>query len=142
MMNAITAADRQKAKLAMLFSALGLVGFLLNILAGVWLWSYSASRVVEVPTYDRFVGQLRVTDASSMPRLATAMYEKWSACASTHSGMNNVAVHALITSSIIAIALFALCLLFTIQVYAALGRAVTSEAAPQPPDPVDDTWRT
>jgi hypothetical protein len=141
MMNAITAADRQKAKLAMLFSALGLVGFLLNILAGVWLWSYSASRVVEVPTYDRFVGQLRVTDASSMPRLATAMYEKWSACASMHNGMSNVAVHALITSSVIAIALFALCLLLTIQVYAALGRAVTSEAPPQPPDPVDDTWR-
>lgn len=35
----------------------------------------------------------------------------------------------------------ALCLLLTIQVYAALGRAVTSEDPPQPPDPVDDTWR-
>jgi hypothetical protein len=141
-MSAITAADRQKAKLAMLFSALGLVGFLLNILAGGWLWSHAASRVSVVPTYDRFVGELRVTEPAAMPRLATVLFEKWSACETSRSGMGHVATHALITSSVVAIALFALSLLLIAQVYAAMSRVLPPQEPLQPPDPVDDTWRT
>jgi hypothetical protein len=141
-METITTGDRQKVKLAALFSTLGVVGFLLNLVAGFGLWGYGASRDVVVPTYDRFVVELQSTDASKMPRLATAFYERWAACESTSSGMSSAAIHALITSSIVAIALFSLCLILSILVYRKLSAILGAREAPQPPDPVDDTWKS
>jgi hypothetical protein len=141
-MTLVTGADRQKAKFAMLFSALGLVGFLLNLFAGFGLWAYSDSRSAPPPTYDRFVGELRSTDAPAMPALATEMFENWSACETTRGGMTEVAIHAMITSSVVAIALFFLSLVMSAQLYARLGRAIGSEAPPQPPEPVDETWKS
>jgi hypothetical protein len=137
----ITSGDRQKAKLATLFSALGMVGFLLNLMAGFGLWSYGASRVMPVPTYDRFIGELKAIAPDKLPQFATGLFERWSACESTSSGMSSVAVHALITSSIVGIALFGLCLVVSLLVYRKLDGMAHSREAPQPPEPVDDTWR-
>jgi hypothetical protein len=141
-MNNLTGADRQKAKLAMLFSALGLVGFLLNLFAGFGLWAYAGSREAAPPTYDRFVGELRATDTAGLPRFATEVFEKWSACETTRGGMTEVAIHAMITSSVVAIALFLICLVISAQLYARLGRVVGAQSPPQPPDPVDETWKS
>jgi hypothetical protein len=55
--------------------------------------------------------------------------------------MSSVAVHALITSSIVGIALFGLCLVLSLLVYRKLDSVTHSPEAPQPPEPVDDTWR-
>ncbi|HZP93532.1 MAG TPA: hypothetical protein VFB20_11720 [Burkholderiales bacterium] len=137
----VTAADRQKAKLAVLFSTLGLLGFMLNIVAGFWLWTYAASKRADIPAYDRFVAELHVADAAALPRLATSMFEKWSACESSRRGMTEVALHAVTASSFVAIALFALVLLLSVQLYRKLDAIVGSHDAPQPPEPVDDTWR-
>lgn len=136
-----TAADRQRAKLAILFCTLGLLGFVLNIIAGFWLWTYAASKRVEVPTYDVFVAQLHVTDVPALQRLATSVYEKWSVCESSAGGGSEAALHALTASSVVAIALFALCLLLSVQLYRKLDAIVGVQEAPQPPEPVDDTWR-
>ena len=138
----VTTSDRQRAKLAVLFSALGIVGFLLTLLAGLGLWSYAGSRDIAAPTYDRFVVDLRATDESRLPALATALFEKWHACEVTRSGMTNVAVHALITSSIIALALFTLCFVLGFQVLRSIEATVGARDAPQPPDPVDDAWKS
>lgn len=140
-MSGVTAADRQKIKLAMMFSLLGMVGFLLSLLAGIGLWSYAGSKAVSPPTYDRFVGTLHATPDARLPALATDLFEKWSACESSRGGMTEVAIHALITSSIVAIALFLLCLVMSAQVYSSIHRAIGTGAAPQPPEPVDDTWK-
>jgi hypothetical protein len=141
-MDAISAADRQKAKLALLFSTLGAVGFLLTLIAGFGLWGHAASKAVVVPTYDRFVGELRATAPARLPELTTVIFEKWSACESTRKGMTEVAIHALITSSIVAIALFTLCLILNVQVYRRLDALANSHEPPQPPEPVDATWKS
>ena len=141
-MNAITAADRQKAKLALLFSTLGVAGFLLTLVAGIGLWGHAASRTIVVPTYDRFVAELRATAPERLPGLTSAVFEKWSACEATRKGMTEVAIHALITSSIVAIALFTLCLVLNIQIYRRLDALADSREPPQPPEPVDETWKS
>ncbi len=141
-MSAITATDRQKAKLVLLFSTLGLVGFLLNLLAGIGLWGYAGSRAVEPPTYDRFVGVLRDTGPAALPEFATRLFEQWSACETTRGGMTEVAIHALITASIVAIALFVLCLVLSAQLYQRLTQALGPQPPPQPPEAIDDTWKS
>jgi hypothetical protein len=141
-MDSITAADCQKAKLALLFSTLGVAGFLLTLVAGVGLWGHAASKAVVVPTYDRFVDELRATAPERLPGLTSTVFEKWSACEATRKGMTEVAIHALVTSSIVAIALFTLCLALNIQVYRRLDAMVDSREPPQPPDSVDETWKS
>lgn len=141
-MNAITAADCQKAKLAMLFSTLGMLGFVLTLLAGFGLWNYAGSREITPPTYDRFIGEMRATGSAEMPILAKNMFEHWSACETTRGGMTGVAIHAMISSSLVAMALFSLCLVMSAQLYVRLRRVVAAEDAPQPPDPVDETWKS
>ena len=137
----VAQSDRHKVKLAVLFSALGIVGFLLTLLAGIGLWNHAGSREVATPTYDRFVHELHATDTSRLPALATSLYEQWHACETSRSGMTNVAIHALITTSIIALALFTLCFMLGLQVLRSLESAADRGDAPQPPEPVDDTWR-
>lgn len=141
-MNAIGVAERQKAKLAMLFSALGLVAFLLTLLAGLGLWSYANSRETPAPTYDRFIGEMRASGSTGMPVLAKRMFENWSACETTRGGMTEVAIHAMVSSSLVAIALFSLCLIMCAQLYARLDRMTTADEPPQPPEPVDETWKS
>lgn len=140
-MQQITSADRQKAKLVMLFSVLGLVGFLLNGAAALALWGYSSSRNVPVPTYDRFVAELHATEPAKVAELARRIFERWSACEATRGGMSDVAVHGLASASVVALALFALCFVLSLQLYQKLNRLLGSSQPPQPPDPVDETWR-
>jgi hypothetical protein len=137
----LTALDRQKTKLVVFFSALGLAGFMLNLLAGVGLWSYADTDRKEVPTYDRFVGELRYTSDSQLPALAKSVFENWSACESKRSGMTTVAIHALITGSAAGMAFFAICLVLAWQVHQKVSRLSDPGPPPQPPEPVDDTWR-
>ena len=141
-MTAITAADCQKAKLAMLFSTLGLLGFLLTLLAGFGLWDYAGSREIAPPTYDRFIGEMRATGSAGLPALATSLFEHWSACETTRGGMTGVAIHAMISSSLVAMALFGLCLVMCTQLYMRLRKMVAIDDTPQPPDPVDETWKS
>lgn len=136
-----TALDRQKSKLVVFFSALGLAGFLLNLVAGVGLWSYSRSRYVDVPSYDRFVGELRNTSDARLPDLAKTTFEHWSACETTRSGMASAAVHALVSASVAGIAFFAICFFLSLQVHRKINALVGAIEAPQPPEPVDETWR-
>ena len=140
-MTQLTVLDRQKSKLVVLFSALGLAGFLLNLLAGVGLWNYAGAGRTEVPTYDRFVGELRYTRDAQLPDLAKSVFEKWSACESKRSGMTTVAIHALITGSVAGIAFFAICLVMGWQVHQKISGLTGAGAPPQPPEPVDETWR-
>jgi hypothetical protein len=140
MMQRVTPADRQKAKLVMLFCALGLVGFLLNAAAAVALWGYSSSQNVPIPTYDRFVNELHATEPAKVPELARRIFERWSACEATRSGMSDVAVHGLASMSVVGLALFALCFILSLQLYHKLNRLLGGSQVPQPPDPVDDNW--
>ena len=135
-----TTLDRQKSKLLVLFSALGLAGFILNLLAGVGLWSYSQSDRIEVPTYDRFVSELRRTSDAQLPVLAKSTFESWSTCESKREGMTSVAVHATVTGSVAGIIFFAICLVLGWQLHQKISKVTSAGAPPQPPEPVDDTW--
>ena len=141
-MQHLTQLDRQKTKLLVFFSALGLAGFVLNLLAGIGLWSHANAGRIEVPTYDRFVGELRYTSQSQLPELARSTFENWSTCESKRSGMTTVAVHALVTGSLAGIVFFAICLVLGWQVHQKISSISAAGAPPQPPESVDDTWRS
>jgi hypothetical protein len=141
MQTEFTQLDRQKTKLLVFFSALGLAGFILTMLAGVGLWSYSKTNRIEVPTYDRFVSELRRTSDAQLPGFAKSTFESWSACESRLDGMTSVAVHATVTGSVAGIVFFAICLVLGWQLHQKISRVTSAGAPPQPPEPVDDTWR-
>lgn len=141
-MTAITTLDRQKTKLLVFFSTLGLAGFILNLLAGIGLWSHADASRMEVPTYDRFVSELRYTSQSQLPELAKSSFENWSACESKRAGMTTVAVHALVTGSFAGIVFFAICLVLGWQLHQKVSSVAAVGPPPQPPESVDDTWRT
>ena len=82
------------------------------------------------------------TGSAEMPILAKKMFENWSACETTRGGMTGVAIHAMISSSLVAMALFSLCLVMSAQLYVRLRRMSAVDDAPQPPDPVDETWKS
>jgi hypothetical protein len=137
----LTTLDRQKTKLIVLFSALGLGGFLLNLLAGIGLWSYAGGYRQEAPAYDHFVGELRQTQPRQLPDLARTLFENWSGCESKRNGMTTVAIHAMVTGSVVAIAFFAICLVLGWQVHWKVAMLSAAGAPPQAPEPVDDIWR-
>ena len=141
MQTPFTLLDRQKSKLLVFFSALGLAGFILNLLAGVGLWQYSKADRIEVPTYDRFVSELSRTSDAQLPSLAKSTFESWSICESRREGMTSVAVHATVTGSVAGIIFFAICLVLGWQLHQKISRVTSAGAPPQPPEPVDDTWR-
>lgn len=140
-MQKITTHDRQKTRLLLFFSALGLAGFVLNMLAGVGLWSHAGANRIDVPTYDRFVAELRATSDSQLPALAKSTFENWSACESKRDGMTTVAVHATVTGSAVGIVFFAICLVLGWQVHQKVSMAAAAGTPAQPPEPVDDIWR-
>ena len=140
-MQAFSTLDRQKSKLLLLFSALGLAGFIFNLLAGIGLWSYSQTDRIEVPTYDRFVSELRRTGDAQLPALTKSTFEHWSVCESKREGMTSVAIHATVTGSVVGMVFFAICLVLGWQLHQKISRAAPGGEPPQPPEPVDDTWR-
>ena len=138
----LTPLDRQKTKLLVFFSALGLAGFILNLLAGIGLWSHADASRIEVPTYDWFVSELRYTDQAQIPELARSTFENWSRCESQRAGMTTVAVHALVTGSVAGILFFAICLVLGWQVNQKVSSVADVGTPPQPPESVDDNWRS
>jgi len=138
----LTTLDRQKSKLLVFFSALGLAGFIFNLVAGVGLWLHAGSGQIEVPTYDRFVAELHYTSPSQLPELARSTFENWSACESKRTGMTTVATHALVSGSVVGIVFFAICLVLGWQVHQKISALSAAGMPPQPPESVDDTWRS
>lgn len=132
------ASDRQKAKLLTFFCILGFAGFFLNLLAGYALWAYNHTKPAVVPTFDAFVYELKRLPAENLSVMATDLFEKWSACAGARAGWTEVTTHALITSSVIGAALFAVCSVLAWQIYGRLSSLQQSWAPPQPPDAVDE----
>jgi hypothetical protein len=132
------AADRQKAKVLTFFCVLGLAGFVINLLAGYALWAYNRTRQAAVPTYDTFVFEMKSMSAERMPALATDLFEKWTACATSQAGWTQVTTHALITSSVIGAALFAVSSVLAWQIYQRLSARHQSWAPSQLPDAVDE----
>jgi hypothetical protein len=135
------AADAQKAKLLVLFSALGLIMFILDTAAGLWLWHYVRAYRVEVPTYDRFLSEVRQSDASALSDLALKTQAKWETCEQARSGIAETVVHMSLSASFIGLALFGLCFLLALWLHRALAARPGGKADPIPPDPVDDIWR-
>lgn len=132
------ASDRQKAKILTFFCVLGLAGFLINLLAGYALWVYNRARHVEVPSFDSFLFELKRIPVEKIPAMTTDLFERWSACAGAQAGWTEVTTHALITSSVIGAALFAVCSVLAWQIYRRLTALQQSWAAPQPPDMIDE----
>lgn len=135
------AADTQKAKLLALFSALGLIVFLLDLAAAVWLWRYTSEYRVDVPSFDRFIGQLRHSDPEQTADLATRLHENWATCEATRSGTQETVVHMAVAASFLGLVLFSLCLLLALWLTRRLAARPGGIAEPLPPDPVDDTWK-
>ena len=123
-MVAFTNWDRQKSKLVVFFSALGLGGFVLNLLAGIGVWSHIRDKSVPVPTYDSFINQVRYSPKEEHADIARGFFENWSQCVATAEGMNSVVVHALVTGSIAGIIFFAICLGFSWQLYKKVNSSV------------------
>jgi hypothetical protein len=118
-----------------------MVGFIFNLLAGIGLWSHSRANAIEVPTYDRFVAELRHTSDAQLPVLAKSTFENWSSCQSSLGGMSSVAVHATVTGSVAGIVFFGICLVLGWQLHQKVRQVTAAGTPPQPPEPVDDTWR-
>jgi hypothetical protein len=55
----MTDLDRIKTKLIVFFSALGLAGFFLNLLAGIGVWSHGQAKAGAIPTYDQYANVMR-----------------------------------------------------------------------------------
>ena len=78
--NADWPGDARRAKLLMLFCALGCAMFLLDLAAGVWLWKYSREYANVLPTYDRFLADVRAADPQGLADIAFAIHAGWEAC--------------------------------------------------------------
>jgi hypothetical protein len=135
------AADAQKAKLLVLFSALGLLAFLLDLAAGVWLWRYTGEYRADVPTFDRFLGEVRRSDMSTLSDLALDTQAKWEACEQARTGIAQTVVHMSLSASFIGLTLFGLCFMLALWLHRGLAARPGGRADPLPPDPVDDIWR-
>jgi hypothetical protein len=135
------AADAQKAKLLVLFSALGLLAFLLDLAAGAWLWRYVGAYRADVPTFDRFLGEVRRSDLSALSDLALNTQAKWEACEQARGGISETVVHMSLSASFIGLVLFGLCFMLALWLHRGLASRPGGKADPLPPDPVDDFWR-
>ncbi len=134
-------ADSQKPKLLMMFCALGLAMCLLDLGAGVWMWKYVSSYQSNLPTYDRFLGEVREAGPKGLAEIALATQAGWEACEEARSGTQETIIHITIAASFVGLALFTLCFLLAFLIYQDLVRLPGGRPAPMAPDSVDDTWR-
>jgi hypothetical protein len=133
--------DSQKPKLLMMFCALGLAMCILDLGAGVWLWKYVGSYEAKLPSYDRFLGEVREAGPKGLADIAFAAHAGWEACEEARTGVQETVVHITIAASFVGLALFTLCFLLAFLMYQELVRLPGGRPAPLPPDNVDDIWR-
>jgi len=141
MMDSASAVDAQRAKLLALFCALGLVMFLLDLGAGVWLWHYMGQYKLTLPGFERLLGELRFAEGAALIDIALKTREGWAACEEARSGILETVVHIAMTASFIGLALFSLCFLLALLLHRSLSRRPGGKSDPLPPDNVDDTWK-
>ena len=133
--------DSQKAKLLMMFCALGLSVFLLDAAAGAWLWKYDGGSRADPPTFDRVLADLRRSDPQGVADIALAMHAGWEASEEARSGVQETVVHVTVAASFVGVVLFTLCFLLAFLLYRELVRKPGGRTEPMPPDNVDDIWK-
>jgi hypothetical protein len=133
--------DSQKPKLLMMFCALGLAMCLLDLGAGIWMWKYVGDYAGKLPSYDRFLGEVREAGPKGLADIAFATHAGWEACEEARTGIQETVVHITIAASFVGLALFTLCFLLAFLMYQELVRLPGGRPAPIPPDDVDETWR-
>lgn len=133
--------DSQKAKLLMMFCALGLTVFLLDLAAGAWLWKYVGDYRSSPPTYDRLLADVRHADPQGVADIAFAMHAGWEASEEARGGIQETVVHITIAASFVGLVLFTLCFLLAFLLHQELVRKPGGRAEPMPPDNVDDIWK-
>jgi hypothetical protein len=134
-------ADSRKAKLVMLFCALGLAMCLLDLGAGVWLWKYAGGYQGNLPTYDRFLADVRAASCGDLAEIALSTHAGWEACEQMRAGVQETVVHIVLAASFVGVALFSLCFLLAFVLHRELVAAQGGEPEPIAPDDVDGTWR-
>jgi len=139
--NGAPAADSQKAKLLMMFCALGLAVFLLDLAAGAWLWKYTGDYRARPPAYDRILADVRSADPQGVADIALAMHAGWEAAEEARSGVQETVVHMTIAASFVGLVLFSLCFLLAALLHQELARKPGGRPEPMPPDNVDNIWK-
>jgi hypothetical protein len=135
------AIDAQRAKLIVMFCALGLAMFVLDMGAGVWLWQYLGRTAVAVPAFDTLLNQLRTADPAALVDIGMKLREEWAACEEMRGGSLGTVVHVALAASFVGLALFTLCLMLSLLLYRSLAARPDSRTVPLPPDDVDNVWK-
>ncbi len=133
--------DSQKAKLLMMFCALGLTVFLLDAAAGAWLWKYDGESRSEPPTFDRVLADVRRADPQGVADIALAMHAGWEASEEARGGVQETIVHVTVAASFVGLVLFTLCFLLAFLLHQELVRKPGGHPEPLPPDNVDEIWK-
>ena len=139
--NGAPAADSQKAKLLMMFCALGLAVFLLDLAAGAWLWKYTGDYRARPPAYDRILADVRSADPQGVADIALAMHAGWEAAEEARSDVQETVVHITLAASFVGLVLFSLCFLLALLLHQELVRRPGGRPQPLPPDNVDNIWK-
>lgn len=135
------AIDAQRAKLIVMFCALGLAMFVLDMGAGVWLWQYLGRTAVAVPAFDTLLAQLRASDPATLVDMGMKLRDGWAASEEMRGGSLGTVVHVALAASFVGIALFSLCLMLSLLLYRSLATRPDSRTVPLPPDDVDNVWK-
>lgn len=139
--NEAPVADSQKAKLLMMFCALGLAVFLLDLAVGAWLWKYTGDYHARPPAYDRILADIRSADPQGLADIALAMHAGWEAAEEARSGVQETVVHITIAASFVGLVLFTLCFLLALLLHQELVRRPGGRPEPLPPENVDNIWK-
>lgn len=135
------AVDAQRAKLLALFCALGLLMFLFDLGAGIWLWHYMGQYKLALPGFERLLAELRAADAPALIDIALKTREGWAACEEARAGTIDTVVHIAMTASFLGLVLFFVCFVLALLLHRSLSSQPGGQVAPLPPDNVDETWR-
>jgi hypothetical protein len=137
----VAVGDSRKAKLLMMFCALGFTVFLLDLSAGAWLWKYVKDYNSAPPTYDKVLAEIRNADPQDMADIALAMHAGWEASEQARSGAQETVVHITIAASFVGLVLFTLCFLLAFLLHQELLRQPGGRPQPMLPDNVDNIWK-
>jgi hypothetical protein len=139
--NADLSGSARKAKLLVLFCALGGTLFVFNLGAGVWLWKYVAGYSNILPAYDRFLADVRQANPQSLVDIAMTAHAGWEACEQARVGIQETIVHITLAASFIGLVLFTVCFVLGSLLHRDLLGLPGGLPDPLPPDDVDGTWR-